>query len=210
MGTSNLAPQSHSSTALNAETNPALTVPVCHNVLLNQTTAGSQRSLVDVEKFEDPGTAVTYVAELVEAFPQFNLLQLISSPKKKPHGQELGAGLIDERSIILQQWDGVVLFRNKTKFTARLYEGYQDFPVKRAEIEIEEVADEQREMILSGAPFSWIIGYRVRAGTRSRFSEIYFRRLPPWTKKEIEEAELAAIKLDEEAGWTDPRESASD
>jgi hypothetical protein len=75
--------------------------------------------------------------------------------------------LIDERSIILQQWDGVVLFRDETTFTARLYEGYQDFPVKRAEIEVEEVADEQREMILPGAPFSWIIGYRVRAGTRA-------------------------------------------
>jgi hypothetical protein len=209
MGTSNLAPQLHSSTVLSADTNSALAVPVYYNVLLNETTAETQRSLVDAQNFEDPGTVATYAAELV-AFPQFNLLKLINSPKKKPGGQELGAGLIDERSLILQQWDGVVLFRDETKFTARLYEGYQDFPVKRAEIEIEEVADEQREMILPGAPFSWIIGYRIRAETRSRFSEIYFRRLTPWTKMEIEEAESAAIKLDEEAGWTDPRESAAD
>jgi hypothetical protein len=210
MGTSDLARYSRSSTALYGETNLVLSVPVYHHVLLNETTAESQKSLADAEIFEGAGTAATYIAELVEAFPQFNLLQLINSHQKTPRGQKREAGLIDERSIILQQWDGVVLFRDKTTFTARLYEGYQDFPVKRAEIEIEEVADEQRQMILSGAPFSWIIGYRVRAGTRSRFLEIYFRRLPPWTKKEIEEAELAAIKLDEEAGWTDPRESASD
>jgi hypothetical protein len=72
------------------------------------------------------------------------------------------------------------------------------------------VEDEQRELILPGAPFYWMIGYRVRAGSRSRFSEISFRRLLTWTKKELEEAELEATKLDEEAGWTDSSESAAD
>jgi hypothetical protein len=186
-----------------------LATPVCHHILLNETTADLQRSLVVGGKFEDFGTTATYVAEMVEAFPQFNLLRLTNTLRRKPGGRESGAGLIEEHSIILQQWNGVVLFRGKNTFTARLYEGYQDFPVKRTEIDVEEVADEQRDMILAGAPFSWIIGYRVRAGTRSRFSEIYFRRLPAWTKKEIEEAEIAASKLDEEVGWSDPRESAA-
>lgn len=207
MATNNPVVQSHSSTAPYGDTDSALATQICHHVLLNETTADFQRSLSD--KFEDPGTTATYFAEMVEAFPQFNLLRLTNTLRRKPGGREPSAGLIEERSIILQQWDGVVLFRGKTTFTARLYEGYQDFPVKRAEIEVEEVADEQRDMILAGAPFSWIIGYRVRAGTRSRFSEIYFRRLPSWTKKEIEEAEITASKLDEEVGWTDPRESAA-
>ena len=209
METSNLARYSQASTALNIQKSSLLAVPVCRRVVLSETTAEPQRLLAEAEIIGDAGTAATYIGELVEAFPQFNLLRLTNSPQKI-RGSKRGAGLVDEHSIIVQQWDGVVLFRDETRFTARLYEGYRDFPVKRTEIEIEEVADEQREFIVPGAPFSWIIGYRVRAGSRSRFSEIYFRRLVTWTKKELEEAELAAIKLDEEAGWAEPNESTAD
>lgn len=194
---------------LYTETSSLLALPVCRHVLQNETTTEPQGLRTDAEIIEDQGTAATYIGKLVEAFPQFNLLQLINPYQKTPRGQKKGAGLVEEHSLIIQHWEGMVLFRDETTFTARLYEGYQDFPVKRTEIEIQEVEDEQRELILPGAPFYWMIGYRLRAGSRFRFSEISFRRLPTWTKKELEEAELAAIMLNEEAGWADPSESAT-
>jgi hypothetical protein len=84
MGTSDLARYSHSSTALYGEPNSALAVPVCHHVLLNDTTAESQKSLADAEIFEAAGTAATYIAELVEAFPQFSCCSLSIHFKKHP------------------------------------------------------------------------------------------------------------------------------
>jgi hypothetical protein len=209
MVTSDLERISQSSTVLNGETSSSLAIPVCRHVLQNETTTEPQGLRTDAEIIDDQGTAATYIGKLVEAFPQFSLLQLINPYHKTPRGQKRGAGLVEEHSLIVQQWDGIVLFRDETTFTARLYEGYQDFPVKRTEIEIQEVEDEQRELISPGAPFYWIIGYRVRAGSRFRFSEIFFRRLPTWTKKELDEAELAAVRLHEEAGWADPSESAA-
>jgi hypothetical protein len=209
MVTSDLERIPQALTLLNSDANSLLTSPVCRHVLQNETTTEPQGLRTDADIIEDSGTAATYIGKLVEAFPHFSLLQLINSYPEMAYGKKRAAGLIDERSIIIQQWEGIVLFRDETTFTARLYEGYQDFPVKRTEIEIQEVEDEQRKLISPGAPFYWMIGYRVRAGSRSRFSEISFRRLPTWTKKELEEAELAATKLDEEAGWADPSEAAT-
>jgi hypothetical protein len=142
-----------------------------------------------------------YLAEPIELLPGPIVLEFHSAANKGVGQKEPGAGLIDERSIILQKWEGVVLERDEQSFTARLYEGFRDFPVKRAEIGLEEVADEDRGFVVPGASFSWMIGYRIRGGTRFRFSEIYFRRLPPWTKAELEEAAKAAAKLREDAGW---------
>jgi hypothetical protein len=176
--------------------------PASWRILRNDTTAEPQRLALDSEAFEAGNTTPIYVTEPVQKVPLLNIIQFTSSPQKSQNEKEPGAGLIRERSEILQKWEGVVLFRKGETFTARIFEGYQDFPVKRAnKISLQEVADEQHELVVPGATFSWTIGYRIRGGTRSRFSEIYFRRLPPWTKQELKNAETAAVKLCEEAGW---------
>jgi hypothetical protein len=153
------------------------------------------------EILETAGTRARYVAAWVERQPQFSVWKIHSGQQGTAGRKEPGAGLIEERSIILQEWEGIVLHRDEESFCARLYEGFRDFPVKRAEISLEEVADEQHELVVPGARFSWMIGYRLRSGTRSRFSEIYFRRLPPWSKEELEKATRAVEKLREDAGW---------
>ena len=97
----------------------------------------------------------------------------------------------------------MVLERGETKFRGHLHEGDENFPLKSAEIDLEELAVEDRELVEPGALFIWTIGYRVRnGGTRLRFSEIYFRRLPRWTKEEIYSAMTAGAALSEEAGWS--------
>jgi len=147
-------------------------------------------------------TKARYVAVPIELSALLKVLKFHSATQRAAGQKEPGAGLIDERSIILQEWEGVVLERDGQGFSARLYEGFRDFPVKQAEqISLQEVAEEQRGSIVPGARFSWMIGYRLRGGTRTRFSEIYFRRLPPWSKEELENAARAAAKLREDAGW---------
>jgi len=142
-----------------------------------------------------------HVIKWIELLPQSSVSKFHSATQRAIGQKEPEAGLIGESSLILQEWEGVVLERAEESFTARLYEGFRDFPVKRAEISLEDVADEQRKSVVPGARFSWMIGYSIRAGTRRRFSEIYFRRLPPWTKEELETAAQAVAKLREDAGW---------
>ncbi len=155
----------------------------------------------DAAVLEAAGTWAGYVAGPIEPRAQLRILKFHSQMEGVPIKKEPGAGLVQERSIILQEWEGVVLEREKQRFTARLYEGFRDFPVKQAEISLEEVADEQRDSVVAGARFSWMIGYRLRSGTRSRFSEIYFRRLPPWSKEELDKAAREVEKLREDAAW---------
>jgi hypothetical protein len=173
---------------------------VSWQVFQNDTTAEPEQSALS-GTLELAGTTARFITESVQNVPLLNVVQLTSSAQKSKNEKDPGSGLVREHSVILQQWEGLVLFREEESFTARLFESYQDFPVKRAKISLQEVAEEQRELVLPGGMFSWIIGYRIRGGTRSRFSEIYFRRLPPWTKQELKNAETAAVKIGEESGW---------
>jgi len=128
------------------------------------------------------GTVSRYLAQSPEDLENPTVFRFVSPNPAAAEWSKAGAGLIPEMSIILQKWDGVVLERDETKFSCHLYEGDDDWPVKQAEVDLEELSAEERESVEPGAMFSWMIGYRVRDNTRSRFSQFYFRRLPRWTK----------------------------
>ena len=175
--------------------------PVSRYVFSGNTTAESKQLVSEGEEANVNATIPRYVAESAPSVSVFNFVRL-DPPAQRPREQkELGTGLVHERSIILQQWEGLVVSRERDTFTARVFEGYRDFPPKSAEISLEEIAEEQREFVVAGAMFSWTIGYRLRGATRSRFSEIYIRRLPAWTEEELKDAKATASKLSEEAGW---------
>jgi hypothetical protein len=147
-------------------------------------------------------TVSQYLAQTPEDLRNPTVFRFVSPNRSTTESKQPGAGSIPESSIILQKWEGVVLERGETKFSSHLLEGDEDFPLKRADIDLEELAVEDRELVEPGALFIWTIGYRVRDGTRSRFSEIYFRRLPRWTKEEIYSAMTRGAALSEEAGWS--------
>jgi hypothetical protein len=174
---------------------------ISRHVFSGNTTAESKQLISEGEEANVNATIGRYVAESTHSISLFNFVRLDPSAQRPRDNKELGIGLVHERSIILQQWEGLVLSREKDTFTARLFEGYRDFPPKSAEISLEEIADEQREFVVAGAMFSWTIGYRLRGATRSRFSEIYVRRLPAWTEKELKDAKAIASRLNDEAGW---------
>ena len=57
----------------------------------------------------------------------------------------------------------------------------------------DEIDNNDQNLIQPGALFYWYIGYRQGIKySKERISIIRFRRLPQWTKREIEEADKLA------------------
>lgn len=93
---------------------------------------------------------------------------------------------------LLQFWEGrvdelvnegiVAIIRDKTN---------PSNPEEEATILLEEISDEDIDLVRPGAVFYWSIGYED-APSRRRISQIRFRRLPGWTKREIIESEKKA------------------
>lgn len=94
-----------------------------------------------------------------------------------------------DKFIVLQSWEGIVqeVDSENEIFKAKLFDlqnqGIQEF----SEFCFEEISEEDRELISTGAIFYWKIGYLdVISGQRTTNSFIRFRRLPVWDKKDIE------------------------
>lgn len=107
----------------------------------------------------------------------------------------------DERYILLKKYEGFVTSRADETFMARLAQNTSDYPVLEAEFELEELSEEDRELAVEGAALVWTIGYRYDGSTRKRESAIYFRRLPAWSDKEIEQGREAAQELTRGIRW---------
>jgi len=109
--------------------------------------------------------------------------------------------------VLMQNWEGVVLKVRNDSFLARLVDLTSKGVEEEAELLMDEVSDEDRELIKPGAIFYWFIGYLdSRTGQRTRSSIIRFRRLPAWQEKEIQRAQREAEQIQESLGW---REEAS-
>ena len=94
------------------------------------------------------------------------------------------------QEIIKQEWECVVIECHDQSFRAQATDKTKpDNPDEFVDFTIEEVDINDRELIAEGAVFYWYIGYRDENGApREVFSRLKFRRLPPWTKEEIEAA----------------------
>jgi hypothetical protein len=105
--------------------------------------------------------------------------------------------------ISLQKWEGVVLDVMADAFLARLVDLTRTGPDEEAEFALDEISAEDGPLVKPGAIFYWNIGYlNSYSGQRTRASIIRFRRLPAWTRKEIETARREATRIKTELGWT--------
>ncbi len=96
----------------------------------------------------------------------------------------------------LQKWEGHVVSVGETEFTATLIDLTQPGIEEETVLELSEVTEDDLVLVQPGAVFYWSVGYRVdQSGERSRSSVIWFRRLPAWTEKDIERAEVRAAEL---------------
>lgn len=104
--------------------------------------------------------------------------------------------------VLLQKWQGVVKSIEGDSFLAELTDLSNDGPEEEVDFPIDDIPNADKELVAPGAVFYWCIGYLdTLNGQRVRASEIRFRRIPAWTKREVERAKLEAEKLREVIGW---------
>jgi hypothetical protein len=106
------------------------------------------------------------------------------------------------RFQVLQKWEGVVLDVTPDSFHARLTDLTGNAPQEEAELLLEDVPPDDRELVAPGGIFYWSVGYLdVFSGQRMRSSAMRFRRLPSWGSAEITAARNRARSLAEELDW---------
>lgn len=98
--------------------------------------------------------------------------------------------------------EGVIVSVDDSGFTAKLVDLEHDTVDEVAEFPIDEVSDDDKKLLKVGAVFYWNIGYRLLpTGQKERSSIIRFRRLPAWTRSELEKAQKKADELKTLFGW---------
>ncbi|MBU1170506.1 MAG: hypothetical protein KKD44_13165 [Proteobacteria bacterium] len=98
---------------------------------------------------------------------------------------------------LLQLWEGRITQINNEDFSAIIVDKtHPEFNDELVTIDIEEITPAELSLLQIGAVFYWSIGYADYPGRgRSRESKIRFRRLPGWTKKELNRAIESGKKL---------------
>ncbi len=97
----------------------------------------------------------------------------------------------------LQQWEGVVVHVDEDEFTAILTDKtHPGNPEEEVVLDRQEIPEDDQPLLQPGAVFYWSIGYEEEPGQpRRRVSQIRLRRLPKWTRRELEEAERKAMEF---------------
>jgi len=99
-------------------------------------------------------------------------------------------------------WEGVVLEVLDDSFTARLFDLENQPKYEEAEILNIAVSDQSDlDLIVPGAIFFWSIGRRIEGRRSEQVSLIQFRRLPVWSKREIQQSKNEAAEVMKELGW---------
>jgi hypothetical protein len=97
----------------------------------------------------------------------------------------------------LQQWEGTILEVTDDEIVSHLRSLGPSIPDKRATISRDEISDSDQQLVLVGAVFYWTIGYRIELhGQKSLMSVIRLRRLPTWTRREVEHVDRVASQFD--------------
>jgi hypothetical protein len=101
------------------------------------------------------------------------------------------------RERVLQEWEGQVQEVGENAFSARLVDLTRDSKeeTEETDLPIEDLGEADRRLLVPGATFRWIIGYRWVDGEKERFARVVIRRLPIWTEREIKSADQEAAEL---------------
>jgi len=98
----------------------------------------------------------------------------------------------DHAPILLtrQLWDGTVTEVRGKEFVARLSDRtIVSNPDEEATFDLDEISAEDRELVVPGSAFYWIIGTAItESGKRMNISMVQFRRLPAWTNRALSRA----------------------
>jgi hypothetical protein len=98
--------------------------------------------------------------------------------------------------VALQEWEGVVTEINDGNFSARLVDLTHSNPDEESEFSKTEISDDDVDLVVPGALFRWSVGVlRMPGGAKRPTSQVVFRRLPQWTKRDLERADIVAKDL---------------
>lgn len=101
-------------------------------------------------------------------------------------------------SIVIAEWHGQVVSINENHFIAEpkgtIGEGVAGV-AEEAQIPNDEIRDDDRPLVRPGAFFRLCVNLEVRKGTRRRFTDIVFRRMPAYRREELEAAHQEALEL---------------
>lgn len=130
---------------------------------------------------------------------------LSNAPEKPPDSRIVPMPLVsppDYRFQLLQQWEGLVSSVSDRDFTAVLRDlSNPSQPDEEATFSLEETSEQDKGLVVPGAIFYWVIGYRTSAsGQKTRSSDLRFRRLPVWTRSEINRLAKKAAEFEEVLG----------
>lgn len=102
----------------------------------------------------------------------------------------------------LQQWRGTVTTIGEAEFDAELRDLTDRARVREAAtFRFDELSDGDQYLVQIGAVFYWSIGYELTP-TRQRklVATIIFRRLPAWTKRQLDAVKARANEIEEILG----------
>ena len=162
-------------------------------------------AFVDAHEMRDPGVASRVPvseteAQPVEALadsPATGVAALARSSNWRVHPVvklDLPKRSFQQRSQVLQQWEGTVVEVKNGSFGARM-KNLTDTtgPEEWATMLVDEVTEDERHLVQPGAIFYWSVGYLTEpSGQRRTASSTYFRRLPAWTVDGLERVRVAA------------------
>lgn len=101
------------------------------------------------------------------------------------------------RVELLEHFEGTVIGVRGQDLIARIRSLRDaDCPERRLALDLCSVADDDRPLVLPGAVFYWAVGFRTESGTKFGFSTVKFRRLPAWTRGEVERVREGARRWD--------------
>ena len=66
---------------------------------------------------------------------------------------------------------------------------------EEADLPMDYLGEADRDLVVPGALFRWIIGYNWASGEKQPFTRVVIRRLPIWTEREIKSADQEAAEL---------------
>jgi hypothetical protein len=101
------------------------------------------------------------------------------------------------REMVMQEWEGQVQEVGEWVFTARLVDLTQNSKeeTEEADLPLDYLGEADRDLVVPGALFRWIIGYNWANGEKQPFTRIVMRRLPIWTEREVKSADQEAAEL---------------
>jgi hypothetical protein len=101
------------------------------------------------------------------------------------------------REVKLQEWEGQIQEVHENHFTARLVDltTRDTEETEEVELPISDIVEGDRDLVVPGAIFRWLIAYKYGDGEKVRFTRVIIRRLPMWTDAEIKEADREAAEL---------------